>query len=124
MPSPIITNGPRSPPVKEAGVPLCFVASFQVIFIISCGAVRLAFLPLLFLFSIQSADAGICDSLARAFRKAEAIEASVGNVRKNLVATLFKPEELKTFIELGVPEKENIPAGKLSAAAEKGGKLG
>ena len=26
--------------------------------------------------------------------------------------------------QLGVPEKENIPAGKLSAAAEKGGKLG
>jgi len=66
-------------------------------FIILCGAVRSAFLPLLFVFSIQSADAGICDSLARAFRKAEAIEASVENVRKNLVATFFKPEELKSF---------------------------
>ena len=46
----------------------------------------------------MTAEASGCrDFLVRAFQRAEAIEARVGNVRKNLMARLFKPEELKTF---------------------------
>jgi hypothetical protein len=59
--------------------------------------VKLFFLLAAFTLPLHSANAGVCDSLARAFVKLEAIEAQVGNVRKNISALLFKPEELKKF---------------------------
>ncbi len=58
---------------------------------------KLFFLLTAFTLPLSSADAGICDSLARAFLKIETIETQIRNVRKNVSAILFRPEELKKF---------------------------
>jgi hypothetical protein len=70
---------------------------------------RLAIL-LTFALLPMTAEAWNCrDFLVRAYDKAEAIEAKVGNLRKNLLATIFKPEELKTFsVSFFERERERI----------------
>ena len=72
---------------------------------------KLFFLLAAFTLPLHSADAGICDSLARAFIKLESIEAKIGNVRKNVSALLFKPEELKKFdVSFFNSERDRITA--------------
>ena len=54
--------------------------------------------------------------------RAEYKEEAMYEAKKWIQAAIKKKGALSK--QLGVPEKENIPAGKLAAAAEKGGKLG
>ncbi len=55
------------------------------------------FFSFAFVLSVQNANAGICDSLLKFYHKAEAIESTVGNVRKTLGAIFFKSADLKAF---------------------------
>ena len=54
--------------------------------------------------------------------RSEYREEAMYEAKKWIQAAIKKKGALSK--QLGVPEKENIPAGKLAAAAEKGGKLG